>query len=214
MEMNLEQFNPTVAELTKLAAESKQLTITDYADPAQVKAVHDQRIVLRDARVGITKKAKEFREDALAFQKKVIEKEKELIAIITPEEDRLDQMEQEAKAHAVKLERERKWPERLARLKELEYKGGSSDDHVLKMLNDVEFETYINNVKAKIEAEALAECEIDRNVGRRASREEGVEAALLERRPDERIRIPMDMQIDNQRIHDEGYREESAEQHE
>lgn len=156
MEMNLEQFNPTVAELTKLAAESKQLTITDYADPVQVKAVHDQRIVLRDARVGITKKAKEFREDALAFQKKVIEKEKELIAIITPEEDRLDQMEQEAKAHAVKLERERKWPERLERLKQLEYKGGSSDDHVLKMLNDVEFETYINNVKAKIEAEALS----------------------------------------------------------
>jgi hypothetical protein len=156
MEMNLEQFNPTVAELTKLAAESKQLTITDYADPAQVKAVHDQRIVLRDARVGITKKAKEFREDALAFQKKVIEKEKELIALIEPEEYRLQCIEDEAKAYAIKQERERKWPERLERLKELEYKGGSSDDHVLKMLSDVEFETYINNVKAKIEAEALA----------------------------------------------------------
>lgn len=156
MEMNLEQFNPTVAELTKLAAESKQLTITDYADPAQVKAVHDQRIVLRDARVGITKKAKEFREDALAFQKKVIEKEKELIAIITPEEQRLDQMEDEAKVYAVKQERERKWPDRWERLKPLGYVGGASDDYVLKMLNDVEFETYVSNVKAKIEAEALA----------------------------------------------------------
>lgn len=154
--MNLEQFNPTVAELTKLAAESKQLSVTDYGDPVQVKAVHDQRIVLRDARVDITKKAKLFREEAVTFQKRVIEKEKELIALIEPEEYRLQCIEDEAKAYAIKQERERKWPERLARLKELEYKGGSSDDHVLKMLSDVEFETYISNVKAKIEAEALA----------------------------------------------------------
>lgn len=156
MEMNLEQFNPTVAELTKLAAESKQLTVTDYGDVAQIKTIHDRRIILRDARVDITKKAKLFREEAVTFQKRVIEKEKELIALIEPEEYRLQCIEDEAKAYAIKQERERKWPERLERLKELEYKGGSSDDHVLKMLSDVEFETYINNVKAKIEAEALA----------------------------------------------------------
>lgn len=154
--MNLEQFNPTVAELTKLAAESKQLTVTDYGDVAQIKTIHDRRIILRDARVDITKKAKLFREEAVTFQKRVIEKEKELIALIEPEEYRLQCIEDEAKAYAIKQERERKWPERLERLKELEYKGGSSDDHVLKMLSDVEFETYINNVKAKIEAEALA----------------------------------------------------------
>lgn len=155
--LNLEQFNPTVAELTKLAAESKQLTVTDYGDVAQIKTIHDHRIVLRNARVDITKKAKLFREEAATFQKRVIEKEKELIALIEPEEYRLQCIEDEAKAYAIKQERERKWPERLERLKvEVDFISGTSDTHVLKQMSDTEFEAFIANAKAKIEAETLS----------------------------------------------------------
>lgn len=157
MEMNLEQFNPTVAELTKLAAESKQLSVTDYGDVAQIKTIHDRRIILRDARVDITKKAKLFREEAVTFQKRVIEKEKELIALIEPEECRLQCIEDEAKAYAIKQERERKWPERLARLKaEVGFYPGTADEHILTQMSDMQFEAFIANAKAKIEAEELA----------------------------------------------------------
>ena len=156
MEMNLEKFDPTVAELTKVAEESRKIVITNFDDPKQIEAVHAKRIELKKTRVSIEKRGKELREDAIKFSKAVIAKEKELVAIIEPEEIRLDQLEDAAKQNAIEKERLRKWPERLERLKELEYKGGSSDDHILKMMSDVDFEAYINSVKAKIEAERLA----------------------------------------------------------
>ena len=156
MEMNLEKFDPTVAELTKVAEESRKIVVTDFDDPKQIEAVHAKRIELKKTRVSIEKRGKELREDAIKFSKAVIAKEKELVAIIEPEEIRLDQLEDAAKQNAIEKERLRKWPERLERLKELEYKGGSSDDHILKMMSDVDFEAYINSVKAKIEAERLA----------------------------------------------------------
>lgn len=156
MEMNLEQFNPTLAELNRLAEESRSVTITDYEDPKQLEIVHKQRITLKNVRVAITKKGKELREEALTFQKAVIAKEKELTEIIQPEEDRLDALEEQAKAEAVKRERLRKWPERLERLKEIEFDPGTSDVHVLQQMSDVDFEGFMNNAKAKIEAERLA----------------------------------------------------------
>jgi len=156
MEMNLEQFNPTLAELNRLAEESRAITITNFEDPTQLDAVHKQRMVLKKVRVEITKKGKEFREEALAFQKKVIEKEKELIGIIQPEEDRLDALEEDFQEAAVKRERERKWPERLKRLKEIELVPGTSDGYVIQQMSDADFETFMNNAKAKMEAERLA----------------------------------------------------------
>lgn len=156
MEMNLEQFNPTLAELNRLAEESRSVTITDYEDPKQLEIVHKQRITLKSVRVAITKKGKELREEALTFQKAVIAKEKELIEIIQPEEDRLDALEEQAKLEAIKRERARKWPERLERLKEIEFDPGTSDVYVLQQMSDVDFESFMNNAKAKIEAEKLA----------------------------------------------------------
>jgi hypothetical protein len=156
MEMNLEKFDPTVAELTKVAEESRAIVVTDFDDPKQIEAVHAKRIELKKTRVSIEKRGKELREDAVKFSKAVIAKEKELIAIIEPEEIRLDQLEDAAKQHAIEKERLLKWPGRKERLAELGYKGGVNDDTVLRMMDDVQFESFIINVKAKIEAERLA----------------------------------------------------------
>lgn len=156
MEMNLEKFDPTVAELTKVAEESRAVVVTDFDDPKQIEAVHAKRIELKKTRVSIEKRGKELREDAIKFSKAVIAKEKELIAIIEPEEMRLDRLEDAAKQSAIEKERLRKWPERKERLSELGYKAGVNDDTALRIMDDVQFESFIANVKAKIEAEELA----------------------------------------------------------
>src|SRR4051812_11240258 len=100
MNLEIEKFSPTKAELTKLLEASKVLNLPDLFDQAQLRKVKDARINLRDARVAITKTGKSLREDALKFQKAVIAKEKEFIAIIEPEETRLADFE-DAAAKAV-----------------------------------------------------------------------------------------------------------------
>lgn len=105
MTAELVQFNPTVAELNKIVESAKGLNITDYKDKAQLEAVRVKRIELKKVRVQITNKGKELREDAIKMQKLVIEKEKELIGIIAPEEDRLQELEDEV---AISLEKDRR----------------------------------------------------------------------------------------------------------
>lgn len=99
------QFNPTVAELNKIVESAKSLVITDHKDKAQLEVVRAKRIELKKVRVQITNRGKELREDAIKMQKFVIEKEKELVAIISPEEDRLQALEDEV---AITLEKERR----------------------------------------------------------------------------------------------------------
>lgn len=190
MEMNLEQFNPTLAELNRLAEESRGVTITNWEDPKEIEIVHKQRMTLKNVRVAITKKGKDLREEALTFQKAVIAKEKELINIIEPEETRLEALEEQVKIEAIKRERERKWPERLERLKEIEFVPGTSDTHVLTQMTDLDFEAFISNAKAKMEAEALARQRTEQ-LAREAElkrREEELEAKERKAKYDEEVR--------------------------
>lgn len=156
MELNIEQFNPTAAELSKIAADSAALTITDFEDAKQVKAVHDQRMILKNTRVLITKKGKELREDALKFQKAVIAKEKELIEIISPQEDRLEALENQAEEFKIRQERERKFPERLAQLVDLGCTLDDQQKEAILMMDDVAFAGLVDNTKRAIEDARLA----------------------------------------------------------
>ena len=76
MELSIEKFSPTKAELARIVEESKGLDLTDPFDMAQVKKIKAARIALGKTRVAITKRGKELREDALTFQRAVIAKEK------------------------------------------------------------------------------------------------------------------------------------------
>lgn len=93
-----------------VAATTDIATITNKAGYDQC---HSGRIALKQARIDLTAKAKEGREDAQAFAKAVIAEEKRLLAIITPEEERLDAIQRaydaarEAEKQA-KLEAERR----------------------------------------------------------------------------------------------------------
>lgn len=77
----------TVAELKVLASESADITtITNQAAYGQC---HRMEMRLKNVRVDITKKGKAARDDANAYNKAVIEIEKQLIAVTSPEEERL-----------------------------------------------------------------------------------------------------------------------------
>ena len=142
-ELNIEKFSPTIAELNKLAETAAGITMLDPLNKENVKIVKDMRLVLRDARTQISKMGKELREDAVKFQKAVIAKEKELLAIISPEEDRLTGLEEEAARIQEREDRREFLPRRKERLAALGDGIEISDDELLDM-EGTQFEGYIN----------------------------------------------------------------------
>lgn len=158
--MEITKFNATEAELISLTEVSKKITVTDLKDKKQIELCKDNRIILRDVRIKITKIGKELREDALSFQKAVITKEKELLSIITPEEDRLAKYEEEAKNLLLKEERQEALPIRKEKLLSIDGTSWSTDEELLEM-DSFAFDSFYNacfvkandNAKAKIQKE-------------------------------------------------------------
>lgn len=101
-------------ELAELA--TKSAGITTITNTAGYQECHAARMVLKNTRVEIEKQAKAAREDATAFTKAVIVVEKELVAIIEPEEKRLQAIQDahDEKVEAEKAEKQRLEQERVA----------------------------------------------------------------------------------------------------
>ena len=153
MDLDLAKFEPTTAALTEMAESFKCLIIKGVDDKVGLKAVHDARITLRNARGAITRRGKEMREDALMFQKKVIKKESELIALIQPVEQDLAAKEDAIEAEKEKIKRADKLPMRRASVEA--YGGTFTDDELLGM-DETQFQAMMNNAKEKFLAEKEA----------------------------------------------------------
>lgn len=99
---NVLAFDETKTKLVALAAESARIVeITGAPGYQEAQAA---RVKLKFARVDIEKRGKAAREDAQAFAKAVIGKERELVEIIAPEEDRLQTLQDKWDA-AIALEK-------------------------------------------------------------------------------------------------------------
>ena len=104
------KFDETKAALLPLVeASARIVNITNGAGYAEAQSA---RVKLKNTRVEIEKRGKAAREDATAFAGAVIAKQKELIGVITPEEDRLQSLQDEwdaaiAREKAAKAEAER-----------------------------------------------------------------------------------------------------------
>lgn len=171
---DLNTFDPNVEKLQALVAESAGIVEVNLDDPEQLKTVKAARIKLRDARVLIEKTGKAYREDALAYQRAVLSKEKDLIAIIEPEETRLKLFEKSAEIQKEKRLRIAQLPERRARL---EKEGFPINESTLLEMDSVAFETHFNGLvaeKNRKAGEAIAQKE-------REQKEEG-ERLAKERR--------------------------------
>lgn len=148
--LSLDQFDPTVQQLNEMVAAAQAI------DPSDIKAVHEQRMQLKTARVAITKKGKEMRDDANKFAKAVIAKEKELIGIIEPEELRLKEVEDAEKQRKEREDRLAILPTRKDRLAAIGDQVEVTDDELLDM-DAEQFEVYYNRRLAdKNEAERAA----------------------------------------------------------
>lgn len=143
-ELNIEKFNPTVAELMEKVEATRKITAEDLTDKKQLDIVKRARIDLRNARTSIEKAGKELRADALKFQRAVIAKEDELIGIIKPEEERLKGIEEEAEHLALMKVRQAQLPERKERLMKLGIGDEPVGDDFLLAMDSVQFETYYN----------------------------------------------------------------------
>lgn len=95
-------YDETKARLAELAAKSER--IVEITTPAGYQEAHRARVELKTTRVEVTRRGKEAREDATAYSKAVIAAEKELIAVIEPEESRLQALQDDfdAKAEAAR----------------------------------------------------------------------------------------------------------------
>lgn len=156
MDLNIEQFSPTRAEIAALVATAKTLDLPDPYDFTRAREVRDARLALRTARTNITKIGKALREDALTFQRKVIEKEKELVALITPEEQRLQELEDAAELAKEREARKAMLPKRRERLAAIG-DGIEDTDEALLDMDGTAFEGYLNRRLAdKNEADRIA----------------------------------------------------------
>lgn len=142
--LTLAEFVPAAAELQTLAQRAKTVDVTD------IEQVHAVRIELRDARINITKKGKELRDGALKFQKEVISRERQLIGIVEPEEQRLANVEETAKLKAQMEARKEELPTRRAALATIGDAVEVTDEELLAM-DDNEFNEYrLRRIDAKL----------------------------------------------------------------
>lgn len=142
--LDLKEFNPKEAELQTLAQSCETIDLTD------LKAVKEKRIELKNARVEITKAGKAMREGATAFAKAVIEREKELIAIIEPKEESLAKIEEEVKKQKEREERTALLPVRKERLMAIDNGVGAYivPDEAILDLDGSSFEGFFNKCQA------------------------------------------------------------------
>jgi len=96
-------------ELKNLAESSQEALSVAITDKKTYEQVHNQQMILRDARIDIEKSRKDFTEDMQKRVKDAIKIEKELIAVIGPIEDALKDKKKayDDEQERIKLEAER-----------------------------------------------------------------------------------------------------------
>jgi DNA segregation ATPase FtsK/SpoIIIE-like protein len=173
-EIEVDIFKPGVAELKEKAQQYQGLTIAGIDDKDGYQLVYDAIQDLRKIRVAITKFGKEKREEALAFQRKVLRQEKELVSIISPVEDEL-------KARRERVDEEKRRQERMvllpSRRRMCEEVGLVLTDEQLLDLDEKEFANEYNEKRSEfLEAQERARREEEE----RKRREEELERARRE----------------------------------
>jgi hypothetical protein len=137
--LNLEQFNPKKSELLSLADKYKSLEIKGLNDNEGYLAVDKGRKELKTARVEITKRGKELRDEAVKFQRAVISLEKELVGIIEPIEIELKNKQEKIDQERIMKQREALLPERKERL---DLVGAEYTDELLLTMDNADFESF------------------------------------------------------------------------
>ena len=158
MELNIELFNSTIAELTELAESYKGLNIAGPDDKEGYERVKKARIDLGDKRIAITNKGLEIREDANAYIKNVRKYELGLVAITEPVEDELQAKQDAIDEQIERNKRQALLPERREKCQSINC--DPSDDLLLSLDPEAfaaffneQKEIYLNEKEAALKAE-------------------------------------------------------------
>lgn len=146
-ELSIEKFSPTAAELQELAKNSEDALSLDLNNETQMDLFKSRKKDLQQARLTITRTGKELREEANAFAKSVIAKEKEYLALITPLESKIIEKYDAHKQAQIREERMAELPERHNILNEIGDNVNVDDDTLLDMDHD-QFIAYVNERKS------------------------------------------------------------------
>lgn len=188
--LDIEKFNPTISEIKRIVGEAEKIIVKDFSDKKQIALVRDHRIQLKDIRVKITKQGKEFRQKAIDFQKQVIVKEREFVALIEPEEQRLSEIEEKANAFYEREKRVAVLPMRREHLATIRDNVEVSDDELLNMDTQM-FESYCNKrIADKNEKDRLILEEKEQTIKKeelRLAREKEIKEAEERARKEERV---------------------------
>ena len=93
-EIGIVKYSIVEAEIAKWKEIYMDLAIDDLESKEQFDAIHSARMVVKNGRIAIEKERKNLNSDALAWQKKVNGRAKELFALIEPIETHLQNEEQ------------------------------------------------------------------------------------------------------------------------
>lgn len=158
-EAEIKKFPILPRDLLELASRFANLTINGLADKEGYKAVVEARKTLKKKRVEVENIAYDIRERHIKFQKAVITREKDLVAILEPTEKKLLQLEKgwEDLVEADRQEQERQKAARiqsmLAKLSAVEY---AIDIFDLQAMNDDQFLELLVKATADFEEIKLA----------------------------------------------------------
>lgn len=148
--LDIEKFNPTKAEITDLVSKYSALEIKGVDDRAGYALVDNARKELKKVRINIEKTGKSLRAEALAFQKAVIEKEKELVGMVEPTEIELQDKQNQIDLEKEKIKRKELLPERRFKMKAISL---AVDDDFLLLMDDPQFNAFYNQKNSDFLAE-------------------------------------------------------------
>lgn len=175
------KYNIADATIEEMGRQYLSLVVTDVTDQAQVKAVHDARMIVRKARVGVEKKRTELKADALAYGRRVDAEAKRLKALIEPIESHL--LAEENKVKEAEEARRRELEERQRavtqkRVDDLQAVGVVMPWDDVQALSDSDFAALLAESGAAFKARKAEE---ERLAKERAEQEERnrIEAARL-----------------------------------
>lgn len=190
-------FDKRKEQLTELAQSTQR--IVGIKNAAGYQECHSARMTLKNTRVDIEKAGKTAREDATAFSKAVINAEKDLIGVISPEETRLQKIQDawDAEREAERAEKARKESEAIAaeqaaikKVRELPLKCvGLSADAIQKWIdatNDLDFDDIPERVREQVREirvsviEQLEQMAADKRAAEEAQKKLAEERAELE----------------------------------
>lgn len=190
----LKAFEDRKAELTKLKEDAAGLTIESVNDTDAIKQVSTWRKRLKAARVEIEKEGKSMRDPLTQIGKSILEKQYELIDIISPTEQDLQKKEDWVKAENLKIEQEaqRKEDDRIqTRADRLAQYGFSIDINLLKGIDDEKFEETVEDARAhwQKEQDDIAEKERVAQEEREQAERDRLELKALREKQEEADRI-------------------------